>query len=246
MTAPGGVGRVRASDGRNPGCKARIFQVRGRMGRGLFVSFEGSEGCGKSTQIGRLRRTLEGQGSRFLITREPGGTPLGESIRELLQFAPEGEGMCPEAELLLFAASRAQLVREVIRPALASGRHVLADRFLDSTTVYQGIARRLGREVVGAVNRLAVGDCLPDITFLLDMDAGAAWTRARQASQAEGKLDRMEREALSFYEIVREGYQDLALGEPERFVVIDANRDEETVAGEIWNRLKDRLDELSR
>lgn len=216
------------------------------MSRGLFVSLEGSEGCGKSTQILWLRQRLEARSQAFLITREPGGTPLGESIRHLLQFAPEGHGMCAEAEVLLFAASRAQLVREVIQPALSSGCHVIADRFLDSTTVYQGLARGLGLEAVEAINALAVGSCLPDVTFVLDMEAGAAWERARKASDAEGKADRMEAEALSFYEAVREGYLLLAKKEPSRFVVVDANRKEEEIAGEIWTRLEERANGLSR
>ena len=216
------------------------------MRRGLFVSLEGSEGCGKSTQIGWLRRRFEERGMSLLITREPGGTPLGESIRHLLQYAPEGEGMCPESELLLFAASRAQLVRDVIQPALEKGTHVIADRFLDSTSVYQGIARGLGLEAVGSINRLAVGNCLPDITFVLDMEAGVAWDRAHRVSLAEGKKDRMEGEALSFYEAVREGYLVLAREEPGRFVVVDANRDEGAIAKEIWDRLEDRWNGLSR
>ena len=222
------------------------YQVRGRMGRGLFVSFEGSEGCGKSTQLRWLCKRLEERGISILLTREPGGTPLGESIRELLQFAPEGRGMCAESELLLFGASRAQLVRQIIEPALASGRCVIADRFLDSTSVYQGIARKLGREVVGAVNRLAVGACRPDITFLLDMEAGAAWARAREASAAEGREDRMEAEELPFYEAVRRGYLELAREEGDRIVVVDADRDEATIAQEIWNRMEGLLHGISR
>lgn len=222
------------------------IQVRGRMKRGVFVSFEGSEGCGKSTQIRLLCQSLVERGVDPLLTREPGGTLLGESIRELLQYAPAGQGMCAESELLLFAASRAQLVRQVIAPALASGRSVIADRFLDSTAVYQGIARGLGREMVDPVNRLAVGTCLPDITFLLDMEAGVAWARARRASAAEGKVDRMEAEELPFYEAVRQGYLDLAREEPKRLVVIDAGRDEVSIAAEIWSRLEELLDGFSR
>lgn len=217
------------------------------MGRGLFVSFEGSEGCGKSTQIGHLRRMLEQRNLPFLITREPGGTPLGESIRHLLKFAPEGRGMCPETELLLFAASRAQLVRSVIRPALASGVHVVADRFLDSTTVYQGGARGLGVEAVSMINRLAVGDSLPDLTFVLDMEAEIAWKRACRATTEEGEEeDRLETEALSFYETVRNGFLELAARDRGRFVVLDAARGEEIIAKEVWEKLEERLHEFSR
>src|SRR5438093_7928702 len=112
------------------------------MSRGLFITFEGSEGCGKSTQIERLAKRLESAGRRVIVTREPGGTPIGEYIRHLLKFAPAGHAMKPETELLLFAASRAQIVRELIEPALRDGATVIADRLLDSTTVYQGIARK--------------------------------------------------------------------------------------------------------
>src|SRR5256886_3852487 len=135
------------------------------MDRMPFITFEGSEGCGKSTQVQLLANRLDMAGVPFLVTREPGGTPIGESIRELLQFAPQSAGMTPETELLLFEASRAQLVRDVIKPALESGKCVIADRFFDSTTVYQGVARNLDSEVVRQLNAFAVGDCVPDITF---------------------------------------------------------------------------------
>src|SRR5881275_3078382 len=140
------------------------------MARLPFITFEGSEGCGKSTQVQMLAARLEKLGVPFLITREPGGSAIGESIRELLQFAPQSAGMTPEAELLLFEASRAQLVREVIKPALERGECVIADRFFDSTTVYQGVARKLDRKIVRQINAFAVGDCLPQITFFLDVD----------------------------------------------------------------------------
>ena len=137
-----------------------MFEDR-RVSRGLFITFEGSEGCGKSTQVKRLAGRLEAQGIPFLLTREPGGTPIGEKIRELLQFAPESAAMRPETELLLFEASRSQLVREVIEPALARGLHVVSDRFFDSTTVYQGAARRLDPAIVQQLNQFAVGGCRP-------------------------------------------------------------------------------------
>src|ERR1700730_5749410 len=140
------------------------------MPRPPFITFEGSEGCGKSTQVRRLAARLERFAIPFLLTREPGGTPIGESIRELLQFAPQSAAMTAETELLLFEASRSQLVHEVIKPALEKGHCVLSDRFFDSTTVYQGAARKLNRQIVEELNRLAVGDCVPDITFVLDLD----------------------------------------------------------------------------
>src|ERR1041385_720435 len=132
------------------------------MSRLPFITFEGSEGCGKSTQVKRLTARLEKSGVPFLVTREPGGTPIGETIRELLQFAPQGTGMTPETELLLFEASRSQLVREVIKPALDAGSCVISDRFFDSTTVYQGAARKLDLKIVQQMNLFAVNQCIPD------------------------------------------------------------------------------------
>src|SRR5713226_6142912 len=147
------------------------------MSRGTFITFEGSEGCGKSTQVQRLAEHLKRSGIPHLVTREPGGTPIGESIRELLQFAPHGSEMKPETELLLFEASRSQLVRQVIKPALEQGTCVISDRFFDSTTVYQGAARKLDGQVVVQLNAFAAGDCVPDLTFVLDIDLATAQSR---------------------------------------------------------------------
>src|SRR6266508_556294 len=168
------------------------------MRRLPFITFEGSEGCGKSTQVQRLAARLERAGVPHLVTREPGGTPIGETLRELLQFASHNSGMTPETELLLFEASRSQLVREVIKPALEHGMCVIADRFFDSTTVYQGAARTLDREMVERLNGFAVGDCVPDVTFVLDVDAATAAFRMQQPRRA----DRMEREPADFYQRV--------------------------------------------
>ena len=211
------------------------------MQRGVFISFESSEGCGKSTQIALLRERLTERGVDFLVTREPGGTAIGEKVRDLLQYAPEGEGMSSEAELLLFAASRAQLVREVIEPALAAGSWVLADRFLDSTTVYQGGGRELDAGSVAAINRFAVGDCLPDLTLVMDMDVEAARERAKAASGEEGVHDRMEHLDAAFYERVRAGYLELVEREPERMKVIDADATPEIVAEDIWAAISERF-----
>src|SRR6266550_4095757 len=161
------------------------------MARLPFITFEGSEGCGKSTQVQRLAARLEKLGVPFLITRDPGGTAIGESIRELLQFAPQSAAMTPETELLLFEASRSQLVRELIKPALESGKCVIADRFFDSTTVYQGVARKLDRNIVRQLNAFAVGDCVPDVTFLLDVDLKTARSRMQQPRRP----DRMEQQS---------------------------------------------------
>jgi len=167
------------------------------MPRLPFITFEGSEGSGKSTQVQRLAARLERSGVPYLVTREPGGTPIGETIRELLQFAPHNSAMTPETELLLFEASRSQLVREIIKPALERGLCVIADRFFDSTTVYQGAARKLDREMVQRLNAFAVGDCVPDITFVLDVDAATAALRM----QKPRKADRMEQHLLSFMSV---------------------------------------------
>src|SRR5947208_16337623 len=170
------------------------------MPRLPFITFEGSEGCGKSTQIQRLAARLERSGVPYLVTREPGGTPIGETIRELLQFAPHNASMAPETELLLFEASRSQLVREVIKPALERGMCVIADRFFDSTTVYQGAARMLDRKMIECFNCFAVGDYITDVTIVLDVDASTAESRMRHERR---KADRMEQQSPEFYERVR-------------------------------------------
>src|SRR4051794_29801593 len=161
----------------------RTFDNRGalletrRVSRALFITFEGSEGCGKSTQVQRLAARLNREARDFLLTREPGGTAIGEKIRDLLQFAPEGVAMRPETEVLLFEASRSQLVREIIEPALERGTLVISDRFFDSTTVYQGAARRLDPATVEKLNAFAVGNCRPDMTFVLEVDVETARAR---------------------------------------------------------------------
>src|SRR6266481_4230732 len=206
-----------------------------------FITFEGSEGCGKSTQVRRLTATLEKADVPFLVTREPGGTAIGESIRELLQFAPQSASMTPETEVLLFEASRSQLVREVIKPALESGQSVIADRFFDSTTVYQGVARKLDRKIVRQLNAFAVADCVPDMTFLLDVDLKTAQSRMRQPRRP----DRMEQESGEFYERVRDGYLELAKWQRDRVVVIEGWKSPHDIEKEIWETLVKRFPELA-
>ena len=208
--------------------------------RGIVITFEGSEGCGKSTQIQLLAERLKELHAPVVTMREPGGTGIGEEIRHLLQYSKEGHAMAPEAELLLFAASRAQLVRERIEPELAAGTMVIADRFLDSTTVYQGVARRLDADKVRLVNEFAVGGCLPDITLVLDLDQPTA--RARMARRPTGAPDRMESQPPEFYEAVRAGYLQLARSEPERVRIIDAAPPLAEVQAEIWRILKEKFD----
>jgi dTMP kinase len=211
------------------------------MRRLPFITFEGSEGCGKTTQVQRLAARLEKLQIPILVTREPGGTPIGETIRDLLQFMPHNMAMTPETEVLLFEASRSQLVREIIKPALECGMCVIADRFFDSTTVYQGAARKLDREMVERLNTFAVGDCIPNVTFVLDIDAASVNSRM----QKPRRPDRMEQEPEEFYERVREAYRDLAAREPNRVVLINGARDPDEIENEIWTILSARFPALS-
>ena len=220
-----------------------MFEDR-RVSRGLFITFEGSEGCGKSTQVQRLAGRLTRDGLPFLLTREPGGTAIGEKIRDLLQFAPESAAMFPETELLLFEASRSQLVREVIQPARERGELVVSDRFFDSTTVYQGVARKLNPDVVEQLNRFAVGECRPDLTFLLDVDVATARARMLRRVRPVTAPDRMEQEPLEFYERVCAAYRDLAAREPDRVRLIDASRTADVIETHIWELLQSKLGSL--
>jgi dTMP kinase len=207
-----------------------------------FITFEGSEGCGKSTQVRLLAARLEKLGVPLLVTREPGGTPIGESIRDLLQFAPQSAAMTAETELLLFEASRSQLVREVIKPALARGDCVISDRFFDSTTVYQGAARHLDPQIVDQLNRFAVDDCVPDVTFVLDVDLETARSRMK----GPRRPDRMEQQADDFYERVQKGYLKLAKRESKRLVLIDGSQPIERIETVIWETITERFPPLSK
>jgi len=198
--------------------------------RGLFLSFEGGEGSGKSLQARGLAQTLIERGRDVVLTREPGGTAAGERIRDILLHAREIP-LGPEAQVLLFSSARAQLVREVIRPALDTGKIVIADRFFDSTVVYQGHGHGVSLEAIREVTRLAVGTLVPDRTFLLDVpvDVGLA----RSGWRAEEKWDRFEADETDFHVRVRDAYLRLAAADPRRFVVIRADRDEAEVASAI-------------
>jgi len=207
-----------------------------------FITFEGSEGCGKTTQVQLLANRLDAGGIPFLITREPGGTAIGETIRELLQYAPQSTGMTPETEVLLFEASRAQLVREIIKPALDRGECVIADRFFDSTTVYQGVARKLDKNIVRQLNAFAVGDCIPDITFLLDVDLETTHARMK----GPRRPDRMEQEADEFYEKVRDGYLEFAKWQKDRVIVIKGWESPTDIEKEIWKILAKRFPDLAK
>lgn len=200
-----------------------------------FISFEGGEGAGKTTQIVHLAAFLGRRGVKTILTREPGGTPVGKRIRAVL-LDPEHAGMAAETELLLYMADRAEHIQTVIRPALDGGTGVLCDRFFDATVVYQGAARGLSPEWVGRLHGMLFGGFKPDLTLLLDLPPEAGLARARrqlaQGGRAGGEA-RFEAESLDFHERVRQGYLALAQQEPERFRVIDAGRDEDRVRGDI-------------
>ena len=206
---------------------------------GFLISFEGSEGSGKTTQITRLATHLEDAGHEVVVTREPGGTDIGEEIRHILQHADSSSNMFPETELLLFAASRAQLVREIIIPNIEEGNIVLCDRFLDSTTVYQGVAREIAKDPVQTINTFAVGDIIPDLTVVIDVPAAMGLERIKHRINA--LPDRMEQENIEFYETVREGYIVLAKSLPKRFLVFDGTKEKHDLETEIWDTVKHRF-----
>jgi dTMP kinase len=199
--------------------------------KGTFITFEGGEGCGKSTHIDRLVTHLRQDGYQVLVAREPGGTNVGEQIRHILQYSKQSAAMVPETELLLFCASRAQLVREVIEPALNDGHIVICDRFFDSTTVYQGVGRKITPSAVAAINNFAIGTNLPDLTLIIDLDPRIGLERAR----GRDLFDRMENQSLEFYDRVRQGYLDLAGREAHRVKVIDGDRPLEAIEKQIWD-----------
>jgi len=197
--------------------------------RGQFISFEGGEGCGKSTQVKLLSQALTGRGIDHIVTREPGGTPLAEKIRPLLVEAQETqEDWNPLAETLLFLAARVQHVREKLEPALAAGQWVICDRFTDSTLVYQGIGKGLGVEYLQKLQQQILPDFAPDKTILLDISPQEGLTRA--ASRAEGE-DRFEQLDISFHESLRAGF--LKLAQAERFTTIDATQTIEQVHSQV-------------
>lgn len=206
---------------------------------GQLISFEGSEGSGKSTQIARLVAHLQQAGREVVSTREPGGTELGERIRDILLHKDEGQGMCPEAELLLFTAARAQLVRTVIAPALQRGAVVVSDRYLDSSTVYQGAARNLAAGPVAAVNAFAVGGVMPHLTVVIDVPTEVSLARVR--ARSAGRPDRIEREDAAFFQKVRDAYLQLGQDWPQRVLVVDGTRSADDLEQQIWAEVQKRL-----
>ena len=212
--------------------------------RGWFITFEGIDGCGKTTQMRRLARRLREEGYQVEETIEPGGTRIGKQIRRILLDTANQE-ISPATELLLYFASRAQNVSQRIRPALAAGKIVLSDRYTDSTMVYQGFARGLGEEVVAALERIACRGLKPDLTIYLDIDLETGLARARVRNDSregrEAAETRMDEQSREFYQRVREGYRRLAGREPGRFRVIDGRRDADAVAADVWAAVEEWL-----
>jgi dTMP kinase len=217
------------------------------MQKGLFITFEGTEGCGKSTQVELLGRQLRTLGYRVRPLREPGGTSIGEEIRHTLKHSKNNAAMTAEAELLLMNASRAQLVREIIRPALAAGEIVLCDRFYDSTTAYQGYGRQLDLKMVREIVDVAVGDTKPDLTLLLTISPEISeLRRAMRQATLPFIRDRIEESNEEFFARVDKGYQAIAAAEPARIHAVDASGSVESVCLKIWQFVQPILPKVGR
>ena len=208
--------------------------------KGLFIVMEGPDGSGKTTQINLLKEYLEEAGYECLITRKPGGTVIGEEVRQLI-LNPEHKEMSPVTEMLLYAASRAQLVHEVIGPALEEGKIVISDRFVDSSIVYQGIARNLGISTVSAVNAPGIGIYRPDGIFFIDLSEAEGLRRKKE----QKNLDRMEQEGIDFHHMVSEGYRKVLSGRPE-VMKIDGGRSIDTIQKKIRNYVDELLKKKNR
>jgi dTMP kinase len=208
-------------------------------GRGRFISFEGGEGSGKSTQIAILAERLDAAKVRAIVTREPGGSPGAEIIRHLL-LSGMGKLLGPDAETLLFAAARDDHVRTVIKPALGQGVWVLCDRFSDSTRAYQGGLGKVAPEIMNAMERVTIGNLKPDLTIILDVPVEVGMQRAA-ARRGSAAPDRFEAEDLRFHQQLRDAYRQIAADEPKRCVLVDANADANTVAASVWAALRDRF-----
>jgi dTMP kinase len=204
---------------------------------GIFISFEGGEGLGKSVQASRLAGDLRARGREVVHTREPGGTPAGERIRDVVLHARD-VALSPEAQALLYSAARAQLVREVIRPALDAGQVVVADRFFDSLLAYQGYGHGADLEGLGALTRFAVGDLVPHRTFLIDAPVDVVIARV---AERRGQWDRFHDLDADFHRRVRDGYLRLAAAEPQRFVVVNGDRTEDQIAADVRRQVEHLL-----
>ena len=217
------------------------------MTKGVFITFEGSEGCGKSTQIEHLVRRLRVLGYRARMAREPGGTPIGEEIRHTLKHSKNNAAMTPEAELLLMNASRAQLVREVIRPSLEQGEIVVCDRFYDSTLAYQGYGRQLDLKMVQTIVDIAVGETRPNLTLLLTVTPEISeLRRAMRQSTLPFMRDRIEESDRQFFDRVDRGFAAIAAADPKRFRVLDAAGSVDRVAERVWDLVRPALPTIGR
>jgi len=211
------------------------------INRGLFITFEGPEGSGKSTQLRLLGKKLRGKNLAVLETAEPGGTPIGVQIRRVL-LDTKNQELCPTTELLLMFASRAQNVEQAILPALAARQMVLCDRFTDSTLVYQGAARGLGAEVVYELDRIACRGLVPDLTLAIDIDVEAGLARAHHRNERTQDVEtRLDEQSLEFHRKVREAYLQLAEDEPKRVKLIDGSREAAEVAQAVWSAVQPLL-----
>jgi dTMP kinase len=208
--------------------------------RGRFITFEGGEGTGKSTQAALLAQRLRSMGIAVVLTREPGGSPGAEIIRHVL-LSGAAKSLGPDAEAILFAAARDDHVRTTIEPALARGRWVVSDRFADSTNVYQGTLGHVDPLLLGGLHRVTVGKLKPNLTFILDVPAEVGLERAAKR-RGDAGVDRFEGESLDFHEKLRDAYLHLAAGEPDRCVLIDAREPQAAVAARIWDTVAKRLD----
>jgi dTMP kinase len=201
---------------------------------GVFVAFEGGDGAGKSTQVRLLGDALSAQGREVVRTREPGGTPAAEAMRHVV-LTPEFAGLDPRAEALLYAASRAEHVARLVQPALDRGAVVITDRYIDSSIAYQGVGRGLGPDVVGEINLWATRSLLPDLTVLLDVDAGQGLARL------DSSPDRLEAEPEEFHATVRSAFLSLAQGDPSRYLVLSASGEREDIAAQVLDRVQSML-----
>ena len=208
------------------------------MNKGFFITLEGGEGAGKSIQVEILTSHLREEGYNVVVTREPGGTRIGEQIRQITHNQ-ENVDLDGKTEAYLMAAARAQHVAEVIQPSLDAGRVVVCDRFVDSSIAYQGYGRKLGPELIANLNSMAVNGAVPDLTILLDVPPHLGMKRRRTAEKSKDRLDLQE---ADFYDRVYEGYRTLARTNSSRYLVIDAAKSIEAVAEQIWRAVKDRLE----
>lgn len=212
--------------------------------KGIFITFEGPEGAGKTTQVRFLAEYFGLRRRHCITTREPGGTPLAEKLRDIVKSPSGNEKLAAEAELLIFAASRAQHVRHLIQPALAEGKVVLCDRFLDSTTAYQGYARGLDLDTIRRLNDYACCGCKPELTFLLDLDVADGFSRVANRAECAPGQDRFEAEEQSFHKRVREGFLKIAAEEPQRIRVLDAKLPPEQLRTKIVEIVNDSFGPL--